>query len=70
MVDCTCVECNKTFDTDPPKGFRGREDFICGDCKILQLREKIAKTDIVCGECGETIKMIDLEQHVKDRHFD
>ena len=34
MVTCVCVECKKSFDANPPRGFRGRSDFICKACKM------------------------------------
>ncbi len=36
--------------------------------KILKLRDKIAKTDIKCGDCRDIIKCIDIEQHVREKH--
>lgn len=38
--------------------------------KLTKLRDKVAKTELKCETCGEVIQVIDLEQHVKEKHFD
>ncbi len=40
------------------------------DKEIAKVREKMARTDVKCGTCGDIVKCIDLEQHVREKHFD
>ena len=37
--------------------------------KILKLQDEIAKTELKCGDCGEVVQVIDIEQHFREKHF-
>lgn len=38
--------------------------------KLTKLRDKVAKTELRCETCGEVVQVIDIEQHVKEKHWD
>jgi hypothetical protein len=41
MTKFTCVECYTEKDELRPRGFRGRNDFICRMCKQLEVIRKM-----------------------------
>lgn len=49
-----CVECKKSFESNPSKGFRSRADFICKACKMEEAGKEntqgLIKKDLLLEE--------------------